>query len=66
MRAELRGAEIGLQLAWDLGLKNVILEVDSLSVVYSIEGTYSEDSRHGAILHQIRREGLACHCSTYL
>ncbi|CAN1176741.1 hypothetical protein LINPERHAP2_LOCUS32707, partial [Linum perenne] len=51
---KLRGAEIGLHIAWDLGYRKVILELDSSSVVASISGTTSEDTRHGQIIHQIR------------
>ncbi|CAN1191907.1 hypothetical protein LINPERHAP2_LOCUS41272 [Linum perenne] len=53
MRAELRGAEIGLQTAWELGVKKVILEVDSLAAALSIEGSDEFDSRHGPILFHI-------------
>ncbi|CAN1130942.1 Putative ribonuclease H protein At1g65750 [Linum perenne] len=55
MRAELRAAELGLARAWELGIKKVILELDSLSAVLSIEGTTVADSRHGPIIHQIRQ-----------
>ncbi|CAN1142114.1 hypothetical protein LINPERHAP1_LOCUS29162 [Linum perenne] len=54
MRAELRGAEMGLQLAWDLGFRKVELELDSLTAVQAIEGTNDFDVRHRPILHQIQ------------
>ncbi|CAN1792681.1 Putative ribonuclease H protein At1g65750 [Linum perenne] len=55
MRAELRGAEMGLQTAWELGARKVILELDSLAAVLSIEGSDEFDSRHGPILYHIRQ-----------
>ncbi|CAN1161396.1 Putative ribonuclease H protein At1g65750, partial [Linum perenne] len=55
MRAELRAAEIGLQLAWDLGVKKVILELDSQAAVHSINGQLPLDSRHGPIIHHIQQ-----------
>ncbi|CAN1265831.1 Putative ribonuclease H protein At1g65750, partial [Linum perenne] len=33
MRAELRAAEIGLMIAWDMGYKKVHLQLDSLAAV---------------------------------
>ncbi|CAN1837252.1 Putative ribonuclease H protein At1g65750 [Linum perenne] len=54
MRAELRAADIGLQLAWERGFKNVILELDSLAAVHSITGQSPLDSRHGPIIHHIQ------------
>ncbi|CAN1138929.1 Putative ribonuclease H protein At1g65750 [Linum perenne] len=55
MRAELRGADLGLQLAWNLGVKKVILELDSRAAVQSINGEEEFDSRHGPILFHIRQ-----------
>ncbi|CAN1126018.1 Putative ribonuclease H protein At1g65750 [Linum perenne] len=54
MRAELLAAEIGLTLAWDLGAKKVILELDSLAAVLSIQEPSTWDSRHGPTLRQIQ------------
>ncbi|CAN1266550.1 Putative ribonuclease H protein At1g65750 [Linum perenne] len=46
MRAELRGAEIGLAYAWILGFKKIILHMDSLAAVNAILGPPSDDLRH--------------------
>ncbi|CAN1779703.1 Putative ribonuclease H protein At1g65750 [Linum perenne] len=54
MRAELRGAEIGLHIAWELGLRKVILELDSSSALAAILGSQPEDTRHGHIIQHIR------------
>ncbi|CAN1748078.1 Putative ribonuclease H protein At1g65750 [Linum perenne] len=53
MRAELRAAEIGLHIVWDLGVRKVILELDSSAALASILGSDSEDTRHGHIIQQI-------------
>ncbi|CAN1125020.1 hypothetical protein LINPERPRIM_LOCUS31441 [Linum perenne] len=44
MRAELRGAEIGLKIAWDRGYKKVHFQLDSLAAVKAILGDQEEDS----------------------
>ncbi|CAN1137709.1 Putative ribonuclease H protein At1g65750 [Linum perenne] len=54
MRAELRAAEIGLTTAWGLGLKKVILQMDSFSAVSAIEEQLSDVSRHSSIIHLIQ------------
>ncbi|CAN1164205.1 Putative ribonuclease H protein At1g65750 [Linum perenne] len=54
MRAELRVAEFGLQIAWNMGLHKVILQLDSRPVVLVIEGHQLDDSRHSSIIHQIQ------------
>ncbi|CAN1824868.1 Putative ribonuclease H protein At1g65750 [Linum perenne] len=54
MRAELRAAEIVLTRAWELGAKKVILELDSLAAVLSIQEPSTWDSRHGPTLLQIQ------------
>ncbi|CAN1855901.1 Putative ribonuclease H protein At1g65750 [Linum perenne] len=54
MRAELLAAEIGLSRAWDLGAKKVILELDSLAAVLSIQEPSEWDTRHGPTLRQIQ------------
>ncbi|CAN1779029.1 Putative ribonuclease H protein At1g65750 [Linum perenne] len=54
MRAELLAAEIGLTRAWDLGAKKVILELDSLAAVLSIQELSAWDTRHGLTLRQIQ------------
>ncbi|CAN1152491.1 Putative ribonuclease H protein At1g65750, partial [Linum perenne] len=53
MRAELRAAEIGLMIAWDLGYKKVHLQLDSLAAVTAILGEQEEDIRHGRTLESI-------------
>ncbi|CAN1858362.1 Putative ribonuclease H protein At1g65750 [Linum perenne] len=53
MRAELRGAEIGLMIVWDMGYKKVHLQLDSLGAVKDILGTQEEDTRHGRTLDTI-------------
>ncbi|CAN1138923.1 hypothetical protein LINPERPRIM_LOCUS24364 [Linum perenne] len=50
-----RAAEIGLTRALDLGFRKVILELDSLAAVISIEGPPVVDSRHGPIVHHIQQ-----------
>ncbi|CAN1137710.1 Putative ribonuclease H protein At1g65750 [Linum perenne] len=54
MRAELRAAEIGLTTAWGLGLKKVILQMDSFSAVSAIEEQLSDVSRHSSIIHEFQ------------
>ncbi|CAN1176738.1 Putative ribonuclease H protein At1g65750 [Linum perenne] len=53
MRAELRAAQFGLMIAWDLGYKKVHLQLDSLAAVTAILGNQEEDSRHGRTLEAI-------------
>ncbi|CAN1851753.1 Putative ribonuclease H protein At1g65750 [Linum perenne] len=55
MRAELRAAEIGLHYAWSLGIKKVILQMDSLAAVNAIMGTPADDMRHSHTLGEISR-----------
>ncbi|CAN1174969.1 Putative ribonuclease H protein At1g65750, partial [Linum perenne] len=45
----------GLTRAWDLGFRKVILELDSLAAILSIEGPPVFDSRHGPIVHHIQQ-----------
>ncbi|CAN1782182.1 hypothetical protein LINPERHAP1_LOCUS15698 [Linum perenne] len=52
MRAELRSAAIGLEEAWNLGARKVLLELDSLTAVQAIEEGSGWDTRHGPILRQ--------------
>ncbi|CAN1130192.1 hypothetical protein LINPERPRIM_LOCUS13082 [Linum perenne] len=54
LRAKLRAVKIGLNRAWNLGAKKVILELDSLAGVLSIQESTTWDSRHGPILQQIQ------------
>ncbi|CAN1345131.1 hypothetical protein LINPERPRIM_LOCUS40280 [Linum perenne] len=51
MIAELRAAEIGLSMAWDLDAKKVVFQLDFLSAF--LAGQPVEDSRHGPIINQI-------------
>ncbi|CAN1131396.1 Putative ribonuclease H protein At1g65750 [Linum perenne] len=53
MRAELRAAEIGLMIAWDMGYKKAHFQFDSLAAVTVILGNQEEDSRHGQTLDTI-------------
>ncbi|CAN1310897.1 Putative ribonuclease H protein At1g65750, partial [Linum perenne] len=53
MRAELRAAEIGLMIAWDMGFMKVHLQLDSMAAVTAILGDQEEDSRHGRTLESI-------------
>ncbi|CAN1149003.1 Putative ribonuclease H protein At1g65750 [Linum perenne] len=53
MRAELRAAEIGLIISWDMGYKKVHLQLDSLVAVTTILGNHEEDSRYGRTLDTI-------------
>ncbi|CAN1172061.1 hypothetical protein LINPERHAP2_LOCUS29955 [Linum perenne] len=40
-------AEIGLMIAWDMGYKKVLLQLDFLEAVTAILGNLEEDSKHG-------------------
>ncbi|CAN1182073.1 hypothetical protein LINPERHAP2_LOCUS35775 [Linum perenne] len=53
MIAELRAAEIGLSMAWDLDAKKVVFQLDFLSAFLALAGQPVEDSRHGPIINQI-------------
>ncbi|CAN1180270.1 Putative ribonuclease H protein At1g65750 [Linum perenne] len=55
MRAELRAAALGLEAAWELGARKVMLQVDSQASVRAIMEDHAEDSRHGHTLHHIRQ-----------
>ncbi|CAN0876080.1 Putative ribonuclease H protein At1g65750 [Linum grandiflorum] len=46
MRAELRGAVDGLELAWQLGIRNVALQLDSRCTTQLLQGTGNEDHQH--------------------
>ncbi|CAN1790449.1 Putative ribonuclease H protein At1g65750 [Linum perenne] len=46
MRAELRVAEIGLKIAWELGYRKAHLQMDSKTAVNTILSKGDEDSRH--------------------
>ncbi|CAN1821026.1 Putative ribonuclease H protein At1g65750 [Linum perenne] len=54
MRAELRAAEMGFKVAWDLGLRKVHLQVDSLAAAAAINGEITENPRHEGTLLNIR------------
>ncbi|CAN1787613.1 Putative ribonuclease H protein At1g65750 [Linum perenne] len=52
MRAELRAAAIGLELAWNMGARKVHLQVDSQATVCAINTRQPYDYRHSqTILH---------------
>ncbi|PKI64355.1 hypothetical protein CRG98_015215 [Punica granatum] len=52
--AELWAVRTGLQLAWDLGHRKVILEVDSAAVVHLLQTMQDSASTNGALLQDIR------------
>ncbi|CAN1130242.1 Putative ribonuclease H protein At1g65750, partial [Linum perenne] len=54
MRAELRAAEMGFKIAWDLGLRKVHLQVDSLAATAVMNGETTENARHEGTLLNIR------------
>ncbi|CAN1828453.1 Putative ribonuclease H protein At1g65750 [Linum perenne] len=47
------GVAIGLNLAWDLGVRKILLQSDSIAVVGSIHDAPDEDARHSATVLQI-------------
>ncbi|CAN1126873.1 Putative ribonuclease H protein At1g65750 [Linum perenne] len=53
MRAELRAAEIGFRIAWDLGFCKVHLQLDSQAAAATITGASENDSRHGLTIQKI-------------
>ncbi|CAN1312812.1 Putative ribonuclease H protein At1g65750 [Linum perenne] len=54
MRAELHAAALGLELAWDLGLRKVNMKLDSKAAIAAIDGDPESTSWHSRILHKIR------------
>ncbi|CAN1744021.1 Putative ribonuclease H protein At1g65750 [Linum perenne] len=54
IRAELRAAAIGLELAWGMHARKVNIQIDSNAAVLAICGQQQDDSRHSHILQQIR------------
>ncbi|CAN0865018.1 hypothetical protein LINGRAHAP2_LOCUS9112 [Linum grandiflorum] len=59
MRVELRGAVDHLELAWQLGIRNVALPFDSrcATVTQLLQGIDNEDHQHAALLgrfHELR------------
>ncbi|CAN1265969.1 Putative ribonuclease H protein At1g65750, partial [Linum perenne] len=54
-RAELRAAAIGLELAWELQVRKVHLQIDSSTSVLAITNPQQDNSRHGHILQHIRQ-----------
>ncbi|CAN0929350.1 Putative ribonuclease H protein At1g65750, partial [Linum grandiflorum] len=53
-RAELRGAVDNLELAWQLGIRNVALQLDSICATQLLRGTGNEDHQHAALLGRFR------------
>ncbi|CAN1292998.1 Putative ribonuclease H protein At1g65750 [Linum perenne] len=53
MRAELRAATFGLELAWEMKASRIHLQIDSFSVVLAITGRQVEDTRHNHVLNHI-------------
>ncbi|CAN1121852.1 Putative ribonuclease H protein At1g65750 [Linum perenne] len=54
MRAELRAAALGLEMAWDAGCRKVNIQLDSEAALEAIKGDPNATSRHGLTLHRIR------------
>ncbi|CAN1265967.1 Putative ribonuclease H protein At1g65750, partial [Linum perenne] len=54
-KAELRAAAIGLELAWELQVRKVHLQIDSSTSVLAITNPQQDNSRHGHILQHIRQ-----------
>ncbi|CAN1215672.1 Putative ribonuclease H protein At1g65750 [Linum perenne] len=55
MRAELRAVVLGLELAWEMGMRKIQLQIDSQSSVLAIMRDHTDDSRHGHTIQHIRR-----------
>ncbi|CAN1150941.1 Putative ribonuclease H protein At1g65750 [Linum perenne] len=55
MRAELRAAKLGLELAWEIGARKVHLQVDSKATALAITSNILEDSRYSHTIHQIHK-----------
>ncbi|CAN1215075.1 hypothetical protein LINPERPRIM_LOCUS55, partial [Linum perenne] len=51
---ELRATEIGFRIAWDMGLRKVQLQMDSLAAAAAINGETDVNLRHKRTLHNIR------------
>ncbi|CAN1127814.1 Putative ribonuclease H protein At1g65750 [Linum perenne] len=49
-RAELRGAMLGLQLAWERGYHKIQLQLDSQCAVQLLQGEGLEDHAHAATI----------------
>ncbi|CAN1145565.1 Putative ribonuclease H protein At1g65750 [Linum perenne] len=54
MRAELRAADIRLKIAWDLGFRNIHLQLDSKSAVKAISKQGDEPTRHGQSIKNVQ------------
>ncbi|CAN1178843.1 hypothetical protein LINPERPRIM_LOCUS36957 [Linum perenne] len=53
MRTELQAAEMAFRIAWNLGLRKVQLQMESLAAVDAINGETAENLRHERTLHNI-------------
>ncbi|CAN0912924.1 Putative ribonuclease H protein At1g65750 [Linum grandiflorum] len=53
-KAELRGAVDGLELALQLGIRNVALQLDSICATQLLRGTSNKDHQHAALLGRFR------------
>ncbi|CAN0920998.1 Putative ribonuclease H protein At1g65750, partial [Linum grandiflorum] len=53
-RTEIRGAIFGFQLVWDLGFRNVQLQLDLTTTISAITGTDSSDLRHRSCIDEAR------------
>ncbi|CAN1157552.1 Putative ribonuclease H protein At1g65750 [Linum perenne] len=54
MRAELRAAALGLEVAWNSGCRKVNIQVDSTAAINAIQGDPNSSGRHCQVLQQIR------------
>ncbi|CAN1122765.1 Putative ribonuclease H protein At1g65750 [Linum perenne] len=54
MRAELRAAEMGFGIAWNMGLRKVHLQMDSLAAVAAVYGDTARNLRHERTLRSIK------------
>ncbi|CAN1124148.1 Putative ribonuclease H protein At1g65750, partial [Linum perenne] len=53
-RAELRAADIGLRIAWDLGYRKAHLQLDSRVAVEAISNQQAGDNRHSQTIKSIQ------------
>ncbi|CAN1174693.1 Putative ribonuclease H protein At1g65750, partial [Linum perenne] len=54
MRAELRAAALGLEVAWNSGCRKVNIQVDSTAAINAIQGDPNSSGRHCQVLQRIR------------
>ncbi|CAN1299084.1 Putative ribonuclease H protein At1g65750, partial [Linum perenne] len=54
MRPEIRAADIGLKIAWELGCRNIHLQLDSKAAVETISKQGDEATRHGQSIKNVQ------------